>query len=299
MVSLKKKVIGEQEYYYLEHSFRIGRKVQKKEVYLGKEIPLDIEEIKRDFINGIYKEKFFKTVDAIKAGYSKEKANTPKSAFEKETETFATKFTYDTQRIEGSTLTLRETANLLEKGITPKSKPMRDVKEAETHKKLFYEMLKCKKDISLQLLLEWHRILLKETKADIAGKIRKHQVAISGSKFMPPFPAEVYPLLREFFSRYEKNKSKMHPVELAALVHLKFVTIHPFSDGNGRISRIMMNFVLHKRGYPMLDIPYTGRDSYYNALQRAQIKKADSVFVVWLIKKYIKENKKYMKKQNI
>ena len=103
------------------------------------------------------------------------------------------------------------------------------------------------KDISLQLLLEWHRILLKETKADIAGKIRKHQVAISGSKFMPPFPAEVYPLLREFFSRYEKNKSKLHPVELAALVHLKFVTIHPFSDGNGRISRIIMNFVLHKK----------------------------------------------------
>ncbi|MFH1065564.1 MAG: Fic family protein [Nanoarchaeota archaeon] len=296
MASIKKKQVGEQEYYYLEHSFRANGKVQKKEIYLGKEIPQNIEEIKRDFINGIYKEKFFKTIDKIKAGYSKEKANTPKSALEKETETFATKFTYDTQRIEGSTLTLRETANLLEKGITPKSKPMRDVKEAEAHKKLFYEMLKCKKDISLQLVLEWHKILLKETKADLAGKIRKHQVAISGSKFMPPFPAEVYPLLKEFFSWYEKNKSKIHPVELAALVHLKFVTIHPFSDGNGRISRIMMNFVLHKHGYPMLDIPYTGRDSYYNALQRAQVKKADSIFAVWMIKNYIKANKRYMPK---
>lgn len=294
MANVKKKSVAGQDYYYLEHSARINGKVQTKEIYLGKEIPGNIEEIKKDFINSIYKEKFFKTLDAIKAGYSKEKANMPKSAFEKETETFATKFTYDTQRIEGSTLTLRETANLLEKGITPKSKPIRDVKEAETHKKLFYEMLKCKKDISLQLVPEWHKILLTETKTDIAGKIRKHQVAISGSKFMPPFPAEVYPLLREFLSWYEKNKPKLHPVELAALMHLKFVTIHPFSDGNGRISRIMMNFVLHKRGYPMLDIPYVGRDSYYNALQRAQVKKTDSIFAVWIIKNYIKANKRYM-----
>ncbi|HII14786.1 MAG TPA: Fic family protein [Nanoarchaeota archaeon] len=297
MANIKKKSIGRQDYYYLEHSARINGKVQTKEIYLGKEIPGNIEEIKKDFINSIYKEKFFKTLDAIKVGYSKEKANTPKSALEKETETFATKFTYDTQRIEGSTLTLRETANLLERGITPKSKPLRDVKEAESHKKLFYEMLKCKKDISLQLVQEWHRILLKETKADIAGIIRKHQVAISGSKFMPPFSAEVYPLLKEFFSWYEKNKPKMHPVELAALVHLKFVTIHPFGDGNGRISRILMNFVLHKKGYPMLDIPYVGRDSYYNALQRAQVKKADSIFVVWVIKNYIKANKRYMPKE--
>ncbi|MDI6738015.1 MAG: Fic family protein [Nanoarchaeota archaeon] len=294
MASIKKKQAWKQEYYYLEHSFRANGKVQKKELYLGKEMPKNIEDIKKEFINSIYKEKFYSIIEKIKKGYKAEIAHMPKSAFEKETETFAIKFTYDTQRIEGSTLTLRETANLLEKGITPKSKPIRDVKEAEAHKKLFYEMLKCKKDISLQLLLEWHRILLKETKANIAGNIRKHQVAISGSKFMPPFPAEVYPLLKEFFRWYGKNKSKMHPVELAALVHLKFVTIHPFADGNGRISRIMMNFVLHKHGYPMLDIPYTRRDSYYNALQRAQVKKTDSIFAVWMIKGHIKENKRYL-----
>jgi len=97
---------------------------------------------------------------------------------------------------------------------------------------------------------------------------------------MPPFPSEIYPLLREFFRWYYKNKKKLHPVELAALVHLKFVTIHPFTDGNGRISRLMMNFILHKHGYPLLNIPYEKRAGYYNALERAQIKKMDGIFAM-------------------
>lgn len=125
------------------------------------------------------------------------------------------RFTYDTNRIEGSKLTLRETADLLERGITPKGKPIHDVKEAEVHKEIFYKMVDYRKDLSLQIVLYWHKELFQDTKpAEIAGKIRQHQVAISGSKFMPPFPAEVYPLIREFFKWYSKNK-KLHPVELA------------------------------------------------------------------------------------
>ena len=203
------------------------------------------------------------------------------------------KFTYDTQRIEGSKLTLRETANLLEKGITPTQKPIRDVKEAEAHKKVFYEVLKFKKDLSLDLVLHWHRMLFLETKKDMAGILRKHQVAISRSKFMPPSPVEVYLLLKEFFKGYEKNKNKINPVELAALVHLKFVTIHPFGDGNGRISRLMMNFILKKYKYP-INIKYEGRNSYYNALERSQIKKNEGIFIQWFIKNYIKANERYV-----
>lgn len=295
MVSLKKKVINGKEYYYLEHSFREGNSVKKKELYLGSEIPKNIEEIKKEFINNIYKEKWYKIIDNIKAGFSRESKSTPNSAKEKEMESFMIKFTYNTQKIEGSKLTLRETANLLERGITPKEKQLTDVKEAEAHKKLFYEMLEYKKDLSFNILLYWHKKLFSITKPDMAGKIRTHGVAISGSKFTPPSPVEVYPMLREFFSWYNKNKTKKHPVELAALVHLKFVTIHPFGDGNGRISRIMMNFVLNKYKYPMLDIPYENRNSYYNALERAQIKDNESIFVQWFIKKYISENKKYLR----
>ena len=291
MVTIIKKTIGGNSYFYLEHSFRKNGKVEKKELYLGKEIPKNIEKIKREFISEIYNEKWLNKLNKIKENYSKEQKKTPDSAKEKEMENFMIKFTYNTQRIEGSKLTLRDTANLLEKGETPK-KPLRDIKEAEAHKKVFYNMLKYSKDINLQIILQWNKMLLLETKSDIAGKIRNHGVAISGSKFIPPLAIELDFLLKEFFDWYNKNKSKLHPVALSALVHLKFVTIHPFSDGNGRISRLMMNFILNKNGFPMMDILYKNRNSYYTALERSQIKQEDKIFLHWFFNIYLKEYKK-------
>ncbi|MFH1637220.1 MAG: Fic family protein [Candidatus Woesearchaeota archaeon] len=289
MVTVKKKRIGKQEYYYLEHSMKEGKHTTKKEKYLGKQIPKNMEEIKKQFLSEIYKERWYPQLEKIKKNYKKEQKLTPKTAKGKNIELFSIRFTYNSQRIEGSTLTLRETANLLEKGISPKERPVRDVKETETHQRVFYEMLAYKKELSLQIVLYWHKMLLGQTKKDLAGQIRKHQVMIAGSKFTPPFPPEVYPMLMEFFSWYIKNKDKLHPVELAALVHLKFVTIHPFADGNGRISRLIMNFVLNKHKWPMLDIHYENRNSYYNALEKSQIKSLDSTFVQWFFKRYIKE----------
>jgi len=294
MVGITKKQVGNETYYYLGHTYRSNGKVSKTEKYLGKEIPKNIEELKKEFIFEIYKEKWFNLFDKIKENYKKEQKLMPSSAKEKELETFMIKFTYDTQRIEGSKLTLKDTANLLERGITPKEKPIRDIKEAEAHKKVFYEMLKHEKDLSLQIVLYWHKKLFGETKEDIAGKIREHGVQISLSKFVPPAPVELQILLKEFFDWYNQNKNKISPVELAALVHLKFVTIHPFSDGNGRISRLMMNFVLKKHGYPMLDIPYIKRTGYYNALERSQVKKDERIFVQWLFRKVIENNKRFL-----
>lgn len=295
MVTIKKQQKGKHSYYYLEHSYREDRKVKKKQKYLGKEIPKDIESLKKEFILEIYNDLWLDKINLINKNYSKEKKQMPASAIEKELDSFMVKFTYNTQKIEGSTLSLRDTANLLEKGITPSEKPIRDVKEAEAHKKVFYNMLGHKKDLSLQICLLWNKILLEDTKSDIAGKIRNHPVAISLSKFIPPMPLELDLLLNEFFEWYNKNKQKLHPVVLASLVHLKFVTIHPFSDGNGRISRIMMNFVLNKNNYPMLNIEYKNRNSYYGALERSQVKKEDSIFIQWFLKKYLKEYKRYLK----
>lgn len=294
MVAIKKKKMKNQSYYYLEHSIREGKTVKKKAIYIGKKIPKNIEQLKKKFLDDIYKERWYADVDRIKQRFSKEYHAMPKSAREKQLQNFAISFTYDTQRIEGSTLTLRETADLLENDITPKNRPIRDVKEAEAHRDLFYKMLNLKKDLSLQMMLEWHWELFNLTKPDIAGKIRKHQVAISGSRFIPPSPVEVYPLVTEFFKWYDKNKEKIHPVELAAIAHLKFVTVHPFADGNGRISRLIMNFILHKKGYPMFDIKYEGRNSYYNALEKSQLKKEERTFLQWLVKRYIKEYRQYL-----
>ena len=294
MVIIKKIKKEKSNYYVLAHNYREGNKVKTLSTYLGKEKPNNEEELKRKFMQEFYKKRFLKDLDKIKKNFNREYESFPKSAKEKSKENFAVKFTYNTQRIEGSTLTLKETANLLEEGITPSFKPLRDVKEAETHKKVFFMMLENEKNLNRQIILEWHKELLKETKNDIAGKIRNHNVAISQSKFKPPMHIELESLLKEFFDWHNKNKSKTHPVELAGLVHLKFVTIHPFTDGNGRISRLMMNFILKKYKFPLLDIPYTKRTSYYNALERSQIKNDDSIFIQWFFKRYLQEYKKYI-----
>ncbi len=295
MVQLKEVQKGKKKYYYLVHSYRQGNIVKKKQLYLKEKTPEYIKEKKKEFMQNFYKEKFFNNINKIKNNFEKEYNKTSLSARNKGKENFAVKFTYNTQRIEGSLLSLKETARLLDEGITPSSKPIRDVKEAESHKKVFFQMFDYEKDLSLQIILKWHKELMQDTANDIAGKTRNHNVSISYSKFKPPMYIELEFLLKEFFDWYNKEKNKIHPVELAALVHLKFVTIHPFSDGNGRISRLMMNFVLKKFKFPMFDVPYLNRSSYYNALERAQINKDESIFVQWFFRRYLKEYKEYLK----
>jgi Fic family protein len=294
MVSISKKNIEGNTYFYLEHSYRKNGRVDKKTKYLGKSIPKNVEELKEEFLLEIYKEFWFDKFDKILEKSSKEKKKIPNSAKKKQLENFTIRFTYNTNKIEGSTLTLRETALLLEKGITPSRRPIEDVKETEKHQKVFYEMLSYQKEINLTTLLHWHKELFEETKKQEAGKIRNYPVGISGNKYKPPIPIDLDFLLTEFFDWYKKNRTKLHPVYLAALVHLKFVTIHPFGDGNGRISRLFMNYVLNKNKYPMIVIGYSDRNSYYNALEQSQMKKDETKFAQWFFKRYLKEFEKYL-----
>jgi Fic family protein len=295
VVTIRKRQVGTRQYFYLQHTLRTPKGVETRERYLGARLPADINEVKRDFLIEIYKERWYPLLDAIRSNYSKEQRTMPRSALEKRIRSFSVKFTYDTSRIEGSKLTYRETADLLERGLSPRAKPIEDIKEAEAHDEVLSDVLRYEKGLSPQVVLFWHRRLFIGTKPDIAGKIRTHQVAISGSRFMPPSPVEVQPLLREFFRWYDRSKSSLHPVELAAAVHLRFVTVHPFADGNGRMSRLLMNFVLQRHGFPLLNIPYEDRRGYYNALERAQIKKNDSIFIQWFFERYLKEYSEYAK----
>jgi Fic family protein len=291
VVTVAKRTLKGITYYYLEHTVRENGKITKKSRYLGRTIPKSIEDIKKQFTFELDRERWFRLFDAIKENYVSKLAKMPKTAKEKDLREFSVRFTYDSQKIEGSTLTLRETAQLLEEGLSPSEKPLEDAKEAEAHQRVFFEMLKYQKDLSLLAALGWHKKLFEETKPDIAGQVRDHGVRITGSRFIPPSPPELQPLLREFFGWYNSNKSRMHPVELAALAHLKFVSIHPFIDGNGRISRLMMNFILKKHGYPMLNIEYKGRRAYYNALERAQISKTERIFSQWFFRRHIREQR--------
>jgi Fic family protein len=301
LVSIKKLHIRNKIYYVLRSSVRENGKVVTKDKYLGKTLPKNIESIKQQIARKNIQAKYYDTLDKIAAGYSKERKKMPKSVVQKELSSFATVFTYDTQRIEGSTLTLNDTRGLLEWGVNPHKKLSRDIKEAEAHKKLFLDIVSSKQDLTLDRIQEWHWALFHETKYDIAGQLRTYRVGITGSKYIPPLGVEVFPMLGEFFKWYKKSKKQVigkqrtiHPVEFAGLVHQKFVTVHPFGDGNGRISRLMMNSVLNRYEMPMLNIKYTNRNSYYNALESSNLKNNEDIFTQWFIKRYIKENNIYM-----
>jgi Fic family protein len=289
MVGIRMVNRGIKKYYYLEHTLRIGKEFKNKRVYLGDSLPKDIVAIKEKFLYDLFKELYGDKLESIKNIWNKEYDKYPQSSKEKYMESFMIKFTYNTNKIEGGTLTLKETADLLQEHITPKYKEIKFVKEAEAHKKVFYQMLDTKNKLDLATVLYWHKELLKDTDFEIAGKIREHPVAIARSKVELPLPVELNILLKEFFKWYNKYYGKINPVMMAALVHLKFVSIHPFSDGNGRISRLMMNHTLKSLGYPMLNIEYTNRAAYYTALERSQTRSKEETFMLYVVKRYLKE----------
>ena len=295
MVTLKKKIIAKKPYYYLEHSYRKNGQVHKKEKYIGTKIPKNIEQLKQELIIKLYEENWYNKFDKIKEGFDKNQNKMPLSIRQKELETFAIRFTYTSNKIEGSKLTHIETALLLEKGITPANRSIEDIREAEQHREVFYEMIKYDKKLTISTLIHWHKQLFQYTKKDKAGKIRDYNVLITGSRHIPPSSFELDHLIRKFFFWYNENKDKFHPVHFAALVHFKFVSIHPFGDGNGRISRLFMNYVLHNNGYPMLIIDYSNRKSYYNALETSNIKNDESIFTLWFFRRYIKEFNEFLK----
>ncbi|MDH3779426.1 MAG: Fic family protein [Nitrosopumilus sp.] len=284
MVRIVKKKIGNNDFYYLRHH----TKDKEKEVYLGKKIPDNIEEIKKEFLMQFYRNDWLSKIKEISTGYKKYKKKVPKTVLQKQIEDFAVIFTYNTQKIEGSTLTLQETTNLLLYGITPATKPKDHMVETEMHKKIFDEMLYHKNKISLATVLYWHKAMFDKTKPDIAGKIRDYHVRVGQSKTEFPDPNVIPLMLKEFFRWYNKNKKILNPAELAARAHLRFVSIHPFGDGNGRVSRLIMNKILDEFGYPMLDVEYGKRVMYYSALEKSQITDNDFYFVRWFMSRYIK-----------
>ena len=283
-ILIRKK--GQEEYYYLQHSFRKATKVITREKYLGKKIPKNIEEIKQDFKIELQKE-LYKKLEQIKLNFQQNWNKLPKTVKEKELEEISIAFTYNTNAIEGSTITLEEVREIIQDNISP-NKSLRDVKEAETHSRVFLEMIKHKQSISKEILLKWHKEIFKETKKDIAGKFRNYLVRV-GSYIAPDWQ-DLTKLIRDLII-FTNKKTKMNPIELAAIIHYRFEKIHPFGDGNGRIGRLLMNHILWHSGYPMLIIEYKKRKSYYRALANEE-----EDFVKYFIRRYLSVHNKRLTK---
>ena len=279
-----KRKKGNKEYFYLQHSFRKDGKVITREKYLGSKIPEKIEEIKREFAKEGQKI-LYEKLEKIKSNFQKEWKQIPESVKEKEKQEIAIAFTYNTNAIEGSTITLEEAREIIHDKISP-NKPLRDVKETEAHSKVFLEMLERKEKISNKLLLKWHKDIFGGTKLDIAGKYRDYLVKI-GNHIAPDWQ-DVKKLMTQLVKFI--NEEKINLVELSAIAHYRFEKIHPFGDGNGRIGRLLMNHILWHSGYPMLIIEYKKRKSYYRALKRQE-----QDFVNYFLRRYLSVHKKRVK----
>ena len=181
------------------------------------------------------------------------------------------RWTYHSNAIEGNTLTLKETKVALE-GITIGGKTLREHFEAINHKDaiLFMEDLAQKEDkLSEYSIKQIHSLILKNIDDENKGKYRTTNVIISGAEHKPPQSFEVQSQMQEFIKKYNENITKLHPIELASFVHIEFVKIHPFIDGNGRTSRLLMNLELIKAGFPPVVIELEDRLEYYKALDIA------------------------------
>lgn len=201
----------------------------------------------------------------------------PLDAFvlEKMREYFKIAYTHDSNRIEGNTLTLQETQLVVNEGLTISGKSLREHLEAINHAEavdMLYELVAQQVPMGKQVVLDLHRIVLKSIAPEHAGRYRMVPVRISGSRHLPPQPYLLDKLMEDYFAWYRQAVREMHPVLLAAEMHERLVSIHPFVDGNGRTARLVMNFILLQHGYPIVSLKGddASRMAYYCALEAVQ-----------------------------
>jgi len=278
------------KYYYRVITYRQGKKVKNKKIYLGVDLDkknLSQAEKKADselgVLNALLTKDEILELEMIRKKYLKQ----PKATFTNRYEAFVSQFTHDSTAIEGNTLTLVETAGLLFDEIIPSAKPLREVNEVLSHRKAFDRVLEYDGDITRSFILELHELVMRDTlKPELneqLGRFRNVQVYIRSVDWVPPGPKDVPKDIKNLLSWYTKNKKKLHPIVLAAYFHIGFEIIHPFVDGNGRVGRLLMNFILHLNGYPMINIPLEKRFDYYDCLKAAQVDGALRPFIDLLL----------------
>jgi len=186
---------------------------------------------------------------------------------------FRTEFTYNSNAIEGNSLTLRETQLVIEEGQTIRGKSLREICEVRNHPEAieYVESLaKEKRRLTESDILTLHQIIMKDVmEAREVGRFRRGEVRISGSKHIPPPAYDVPRLMEELVSAVNDNPDEYTTVELAAITLHRFAYIHPFYDGNGRVARLLTNLVLMKKKYFPVIIPLSDRTKYLSCLTRA------------------------------
>src|SRR3989338_6434218 len=303
MAYLTKQRKGENIYYYLVENISLGggRRKQLRE-YIGNKTPSEtkLQVLMAKFEEKVEAEKIklhghhyltseeIKEIDEINKEFwqrYKKQNNTVQEQFD---QNFVMAFVYNTNSIEGSTLSPKE-VELLLGGDIAQNKPFDDVLEAKAAQKSLEFIKHAKEELSGELLLKIHGMYFRSTKPDIAGIYKTHQNRVTGSSFETTPPAFVLTDMKNYFREYSKLEKELHPLELAAWAHWKLVKIHPFQDGNGRTARIIMNYVLHKNGYAMIDIKTREKQSYFKTLEKCNYNNNARVLAIRLVRRFKKQ----------
>ena len=239
------------KYYYRVKSVKVKGKVTKERIYLGVNLTkgeLDKKEKEADKKLNIFGVVLTKDEEGFLEKIKRDFLKEPKENYENRYEVFCSLFTHDSTGIEGNTLTFSETSHLLFEGIVPKAKLLREVHEVLNHKKAFDYMLEYSGDLTKDFILDLHRLVVANTlREDLIPQIGRYRTVQNFiGRSIPPNPREVPKLMANLLRWYSNNKGKLHPLVLASHFHAEFEKIHPFVDGNGRVGRLIMNFILHK-----------------------------------------------------
>ena len=283
MVSVKYKIINGKKYLYAEHSFRLPNgKIKKISKLVQKEEDKNNKEVKDYFLkkqieshqnyslktyksDNVLTEEQLKKLEFIKAEYREIIKSFTKNQIKDILDRFTVNFTYESNAIEGNSLTLKDVTLILGENVVPKNKDLREVYETrntrEVHELLFKNRIK----ITLKDIIKVHSILVKDTEVQSGFKKLPNYLVMRDLETTPPEKVENE--IKKLISWYIHNKDKIHPLRLAAEFHAKFERIHPFEDGNGRTGRVLLNAILLDHNYPPLIIRKTARISYFSSLE--------------------------------
>ncbi|CAN7753887.1 Fic family protein [Paenibacillus sp. LjRoot56] len=208
----------------------------------------------------------------------------PAAAVRNLEQVYRVEWTYNSNAIEGNTLTLLETKLVLEEGLTIGGKKLREHFEVVNHSEAIYyvqDVVNRNMELTEYVIKSIHHLVLKNIDDENAGRYRMINVLISGSGHTPPNFSVLSEKMEQLIQWYNEHKDKLHPVELAAEFHFRFVYIHPFSDGNGRTARLLMNLILMQFGFPpaIVKAANDARLKYYETLELASMRNELKPFV--------------------
>ena len=282
---LKEKTVKKKKYLYLSESFRLPNgKVRSAEKIIGKKAPLkELEKKYADFFVKKKKEAFanyalgeyktdsiftkaeFEKIEGIKVDYQRTIKSFSKLQLKDVFDRFIANFTYESNAIEGNSLTLKDVAIVMFEKRSIEGKDLREIYETRNSRAVMNPLMKKKFDVKEKDIVKMHKMLMKDIDERTGYKQIPNYIPGSGVEFT--LPEKVNEEMASLIAWYEKSSESLHPIQVSALFHGKFIKIHPFEDGNGRVGRFVSNAILINQDYPPFIIRKTQRDSYIKCMQ--------------------------------